>query len=638
MNVLLLIFPILYLALTFYGCKCAPKGEFAQDILDHKQTKMLQATACMGVVLHHITQLVTTYGEVYKGPITILSQMGILFTAIFFFVSGYGLIVSVRTKDNYLKGFLQHRMTLILVPFFLSNTIYILIRIFYNGIPTSTDNIIRCLLGLRLLNGNGWYIVEIFMLYAAFYIIFRVCRNKAVGSVLLSVVALVIIYIGLHSGHSTTMVGDSILKGEWWYNSTIAFVFGIFMGNCKDKVIDFSKRFYKILLPLFSILFIAGFVIEERVRLTKGYYNESAVIDGINDKAVTLCAQSILCLIFVYLLILIGMKISLNNKVLGYIGTISMEIFLIHGLFLHNIFDFTYINDFVTYVLIVVCAVIAGAAMHFVDTPIIRYIQGIGKNKGYLEECGPDLIRERRVQLQRKVKTVIYAVAILCLLAYVLYMGCMRFFFAKQDVKKEIDNLKNVHVQDEITFGRYNTKNLSFGNWGKEKLQWLVLDDSNDVITLITKDGIEGSTYYDAYEAVGWEDSSLRRMLNEKMYESIFTDLEKEMIVPTEETGDMVTLLSVSETKMWFASDEDRQINITDVAEKNGTNVNNLSKVNYWDMKDYRSSWWWLRGETKDITAPIVSVDGEIIENEKYVNKPNGAVRPVIRIDKNKLN
>lgn len=68
-----------------------------------------------------------------------------------------------------------------------------------------------------------------------------------------------------------------------------------------------------------------------------------------------------------------------------------------------------------------------------------------------------------------------------------------------------------------------------------------------------------------------------------------------------------------------------------------GTNINILSKVNDWDMKEYRSSWWWLRAEKRDIYAPIVTVDGEIQLQDKNVNRPNGAVRPVVWIKTNPI-
>ena len=75
-----------------------------------------------------------------------------------------------------------------------------------------------------------------------------------------------------------------------------------------------------------------------------------------------------------------------------------------------------------------------------------------------------------------------------------------------------------------------------------------------------------------------------------------------------------------------------RQLAVTAAAESQGTNVNRLSKDHLWDMKGYRSSWWWLRGEDgeKSVLAPIVTADGVISPAEKEVNRPGGAIRPVI--------
>ena len=78
--------------------------------------------------------------------------------------------------------------------------------------------------------------------------------------------------------------------------------------------------------------------------------------------------------------------------------------------------------------------------------------------------------------------------------------------------------------------------------------------------------------------------------------------------------------------------DEDRELSITDLAQMEGTNINTMSKVNNWDMKGYRSSWWWLRERpgVSNKYAPIVTVDGRVFENGKEVNRTGGAIRPVI--------
>ena len=137
MDFLLLIYPISLLAIYFYKCEIAKGNDFNEECFSREQTKMLQALACIFVVLHHLTQVITSYGDLDRGPITLLSQMGILFTSIFIFFSGYGLITSVKSKPSYLDNFIRHRLSTILVPFFVANIIAVLLRIFYMKISMS---------------------------------------------------------------------------------------------------------------------------------------------------------------------------------------------------------------------------------------------------------------------------------------------------------------------------------------------------------------------------------------------------------------------------------------------------------------------------------------------------------------------
>ena len=122
---------------------------------------MLRAFACLGVILHHLTQIITSYGEINKGPITILSSMGILFTAVFFFFSGYGLLISFMTKENYLDTFLIKRLSTVLIPFFTANTIYVIVKSIENHRIESIGQILSYIFGITLINSNGWYIIEI---------------------------------------------------------------------------------------------------------------------------------------------------------------------------------------------------------------------------------------------------------------------------------------------------------------------------------------------------------------------------------------------------------------------------------------------------------------------------------------------
>lgn len=56
-----------------------------------------------------------------------MSFVGILFTSIFFFFSGFGLIRSYEPKENYLDGFVRSKFQALFVPFMITNLLYVLI-------------------------------------------------------------------------------------------------------------------------------------------------------------------------------------------------------------------------------------------------------------------------------------------------------------------------------------------------------------------------------------------------------------------------------------------------------------------------------------------------------------------------------
>ena len=125
MIILLQIFPLGLLALTFIGAKIH-RNDFNEDYLELTESKKIQAIACLGVILHHLTQQITGYGVVPKGPVTVFNYAGILFTSLFFFYSGYGLITSMQNKPGYLNTFLTKRLPTVLIPFWIINVIYVL--------------------------------------------------------------------------------------------------------------------------------------------------------------------------------------------------------------------------------------------------------------------------------------------------------------------------------------------------------------------------------------------------------------------------------------------------------------------------------------------------------------------------------
>lgn len=73
-NYVLLYYPIAAVIILLGGCKVARKGTFSACMWDRVQAKNLEAIACIFVILHHLTQEISGYGEIDRGPITVLSK------------------------------------------------------------------------------------------------------------------------------------------------------------------------------------------------------------------------------------------------------------------------------------------------------------------------------------------------------------------------------------------------------------------------------------------------------------------------------------------------------------------------------------------------------------------------------------
>jgi hypothetical protein len=102
--------------------------------------------------------------------------------------------------------------------------------------------------------------------------------------------------------------------------------------------------------------------------------------------------------------------------------------------------------------------------------------------------------------------------------------------------------------------------------------EWLVLDVKADQMLIITKDIIELKAYNEMEEDVTWETCSLRRWLNDELYNEAFYEV-RAYISPTRlttednpnydtvggnDTEDYIFCLSLSEAEKYFASDKER--------------------------------------------------------------------------------
>lgn len=210
------------------------------------------------------------------------------------------------------------------------------------------------------------------------------------------------------------------------------------------------------------------------------------------------------------------------------------------------------------------------------------------------------------------------------------------------------NSIENKKVGETFLFGKFEQDNNT-GN-GKEDIEWIILYKSNkNSMMLISKYILDCKPYNFENINITWEDSELRRYLNNDFYESAFDDFNKHFIMQNEmsnskninyktdggnNTFDRVFLLSESQAKKYFAKsnknnqNESRSAIPTEYAKNKGIYVSLDKNEWYGGNASY-----WLRTPGIDTTrAMMVQETGELFNYGEVVSSIETGVRPCIWI------
>ena len=674
-HILLLAYPAALVIFTCFHARLTRGGRVSDGFLSLEQTHMIQAFACIGVILHHVTQQITAYGIYDKGPISLFNDIGILFTALFFFFSGYGLITSLQEKPGYLDSFLYRRLPTVLIPFWIINALGVLLETFGGGIHTTPAGALRDIFGLTLVNSNGWFFVEITIFYLFFYVTFRLVKNRNAALVLLCLAVLGIIIFSFHQGHDPQGDQSHWFRGEWWYNSTITFIFGLLYARFRQPLTRLLNRLWLLFLPV-SFLLTALFLQRSIVCVRRGGYYEdmpslyesamsasgtlgagrsefslSRFFDTLSRSILspsglfttlaghTLLWQSAACIAFTLMILLLSMRVTLGNRALRFVSTISRELFLIHGYFAFWIFGSVRMNDFLRYAVVlstsIACTALLSWPVRRLVRAVVRLLSGAHASVSASFRAAARAKREEtgaaaHAKRMRKGRILLLSGAVVPAAVLVL-IPVFRNVKSNAEFQAEYEVLKTASVGDSVLFGRYETDPSKAGT---EQLAWTVIQKDADRLCLLSMFGIAPGAYHKKHEAVTWEDCDLRRRLNSDEFPDMFSRQEKEILVPADSgTGqDLITLLSIHELEDAFPAKKERVCASTQSAVRQGVNADRLSHYDVWFDQQYCYSWWWLKQEEgqSSVTAPIVDMDGSVLKDQKPVNKPGGAIRPVV--------
>ena len=126
------------------------------------------------------------------------------------------------------------------------------------------------------------------------------------------------------------------------------------------------------------------------------------------------------------------------------------------------------------------------------------------------------------------------------------------------------------------TLGEYEQTaiydNEVFVGWQREPIEWIPVDKIDGKYLLVSKDIIDYRTLSPEHYPVPWQNTELRRWLNEEFYYNVFTDEEREVICdftdPEFGTTDKVFILSLEESRLIYG--HDRHVSGTEYARSKG--------------------------------------------------------------------
>ena len=344
------VWPVIAVVLLLAGVKICGRKKWNDDVMSLDHTKCFLGWAAFVILLHHCSHMtIASWVNPYfqRPGLQMFVSVGYLMVAMFFFCSGYGLYKSSKSKPDFFKRFIPARMIPILIPTALTFAFYIAVM-FIRKVPFKIDSPFES-------NDHStwhpyiWYIPCMLLMYLLFYIGFGLIKKDWAG----------ILVVALGSiGYFAFLY--KVDFGTWWYNTHHLFLCGIIFAKYERKFIAHMKKLYILRLIILFVLQHALYYIGENI------WPIMMELKLVKFEYMTLFQwifQMLSAFFFVALCLTIGLKVKVGNPVLRFFGKMTLEIYLIHGIFVHlfayyilkeGVKPVCYIDNVALYVLVVV--------------------------------------------------------------------------------------------------------------------------------------------------------------------------------------------------------------------------------------------------------------------------------------------
>lgn len=329
----MVIYLLIWCLIIIFGIKKSDKNE---KIFSKENTLALRGISAFEIMLGHIG-LAT--GSIFLFP---NRKAGILFVAVFFFLSGYGLMYSKKKKKDYLcNGFILKKVCKIIIPAYI---VYVLFIIFINCF-TNTSMELKAIFDFEnFFMQTNWFVWEIIVLYILFYLFYRKKNKYADLYFFLTILLSVTICYYVHLDNP-------------WFGSTLAFWFGIYYYENNEKINVFLLSKYWVKFFCFSTILCISIMV---------FFMRPESFFG------SVIARNIASVDFIVLIILFGFKFKIGNRISYWLGRYSYEIYLFHIMFVTVFQEIVEMSPFLYGGIVILCTMICSIVYNKIEYIITK--------------------------------------------------------------------------------------------------------------------------------------------------------------------------------------------------------------------------------------------------------------------------
>jgi peptidoglycan/LPS O-acetylase OafA/YrhL len=270
--------------------------------LSKRNTNCLKGLLAVLVMIHHFAQKADIRPLVLAN---VLECSGILAVAAFFFLSGFGLMSSYENKgDAYIRSFPRTRI----LPYYVIIVLMVLLSILNCLVTGSEPVTIRLIVksltfGSDTIVSKGWYLQVSLLSYIGFYLVYRVIPWEK-GRTLIAVTT-----VGLFC-----VICHSLGFPQYYYQTVPVILLGVFWYRHRYDLDKFLNK--KWLVLVIVMLFLCIMILVTVVGKCGYVYSLVASF------------------LFIPFLLVVIKYIKIDNMITRYLGRISFEIYILHGMFM----------------------------------------------------------------------------------------------------------------------------------------------------------------------------------------------------------------------------------------------------------------------------------------------------------------